>query len=174
MIISVLLWLLAWYAPAIDLQEQLEHTVAGCPHQTITLDTLQNQRFGVVYPGDWETVRTISSGINLRSRHFPDSLERGLLVEIGPYEEYLMKKNPYVAYHRYQEGRYQGYPAVYLVRNDLWPDEEGRVYWRCELKVHLQKTNEMIWIVWGQRHTANTEPDWCAFTETLLSLQVAS
>lgn len=174
MIINVLLWLLACYAaPPTDLQEQLETTVAGCPHQTIHLDTLHNLRFSVVYPSDWATDRALASGIDLSSRQFPDSLVRGLLIELGPYEDYLMKKNPYVDYHRYQEGRYQGFPAVYLVRDDLWPDEDGRVYWRCELKVHLQQNNEMIWMVWGQRHTATIEPDWCAFAETLRSLKVA-
>ena len=140
----------------------------GVSEKNIETVTITNQLFDIQYPSDWNIDNELKQGVDISSRNFPDSIERGFMLSVVPFQDFYFKENKMIKYYRFEKGEYNGYEAIFLTRNDLGIKEDSTVYWRNELKV--KKGDNLYQLVFGLRNKAKVEPEWCDFKGIINSL----
>ncbi len=135
--------------------------------------TLLNEEFTISIPKEWNQKFMMATAFEINSQDFPDSMKRGFTLTILPYAEMYLKKNPYVNYHHFSRIQYRDWEAIFLIRNDLFPEKSDKtVYWRTELKLINQPKTRIFCMIFGRRHDRNSEPDWCDFKRIVESFSM--
>ena len=134
---------------------------------------VNNALFKIKYPDNWTEDHKLPSGLDISSNNFQDTLQRGFMLSVVPYQEMYLKKNPKIKYFKYINTTYNNFEAVFLTRNDLFAREsDSTVYWRSELKIVNKAKSQIYFLVMGRRHNKNKEPEWCDFKEIVESLKI--
>ncbi|MBL0073436.1 MAG: hypothetical protein IPP34_17130 [Bacteroidetes bacterium] len=108
-----------------------------CSDKTVSdnYKEVNNPLFKIKYPDNWTEDHKLPSGLDISSNTFQDTLQRGFMLSVVPYQEMYLKKNPKINYFKYINTTYNNFEAVFLTRNDLFAREsDSTVYWRSELK----------------------------------------
>lgn len=135
--------------------------------------TLEHELFSIEYPISWDEDNKLKQGLDISSYEFADSLKRGFMLSVVPYQHYYLKKNSQIKYHRFEEGTYSGYDAIFLIRNDLRSVEgDDFAYWRCEFKIVNKKKDLVYYLIFGRAHNKEKEPTWCEFEQMITSFKI--
>ena len=135
--------------------------------------TLEQDLFAIEYPINWNEDNKLKQGLDISSTDFPDSLQRGFMLSVIPYQSFYMKQNPQIDYFRFEKGSYNGFKAILLTRNDLQSREvDNTIYWRSELKIVNKQQDQIYILVFGKRHEKDAEPSWCEFEKIIKSLKI--
>lgn len=153
-------------------QVSIDNLFQNCSPNKDTFKTVESDLFKINYPIDWNEEKNWSNGLKINSYKFPDSLKRGFLLSVVPYDETYLKKNDMLNYVRFEEGKYKDYDAVFLSRNDMKTDKPDMIYWRNELKIIDPNKKYIYILVFGKTALENSEPTWCEFNRIINSLEI--
>lgn len=92
-----------------------------CSDKTVSdnYKEVNNSLFKIKYPDNWTEDHELPSGLDISSNNFQDTLQRGFMFSVVPYQEMYLKKNPTINYFKYINTTYNNFEAVFLTRNDL-------------------------------------------------------